>query len=117
MLQEVMHAVSGHHGDQYGRPPQDLPFVSTTLGTGDPFRCSIATDRATSTGSGSSLRACADISPRHARYTPQGIFEFPFRIHARAVKERYPYVRLGVQTCQTPPTPSPVVWPGPVSPE
>ena len=26
------------------------------------------------------------------------------------------YVRLGVTTCQTPPTPSPVVWPGPVSP-
>ena len=39
------------------------------------------------------------------------------RIHARAVKERYLYVRLGVQTCQTPPNPSPVVWPGPVSPE
>src|SRR6266849_8177956 len=31
-------------------------------------------------------------------------------IHAQASKERYPYVRLGVTTCQTPPTPSPVVW-------
>lgn len=27
MLQEVMHAVSSHHGDQYGQRPQDLPFV------------------------------------------------------------------------------------------
>src|SRR5258706_384526 len=77
MLQEVMHAVSGHHGDQYGRRPQDLPFVSTTLGTGDPFRCSIATDRATSTGSGSSLRACADISPRHEIHTA-GDFRISF---------------------------------------
>jgi hypothetical protein len=38
-------------------------------------------------------------------------------IPAHASQERCPYVRLGVQTCQTPPTPSPVVWPGPVSPE
>ncbi len=27
MLQDVMHAVSSHHGDQYGQRPQDLPFV------------------------------------------------------------------------------------------
>lgn len=27
MLQEVMHAVSSHHGDQYGQRPQDLPFA------------------------------------------------------------------------------------------
>jgi hypothetical protein len=27
MLQEVMHAVSSHPGDQYGQRPQDLPFV------------------------------------------------------------------------------------------
>ena len=27
MLQEVMHAVSSHAGDQYGQRPQDLPFV------------------------------------------------------------------------------------------
>ena len=27
MLREVMHAVSSHHGDQYGQRPQDLPFV------------------------------------------------------------------------------------------
>lgn len=27
MLQEVMHAVSSHSGDQYGQRPQDLPFV------------------------------------------------------------------------------------------
>lgn len=27
LLQEVMHAVSSHHGDQYGQRPQDLPFV------------------------------------------------------------------------------------------
>jgi NitT/TauT family transport system substrate-binding protein len=27
MLQEVMHAVSSHLGDQYGQRPQDLPFV------------------------------------------------------------------------------------------
>ena len=38
-------------------------------------------------------------------------------IPAHASREWCPYVRLGVQTCQTPPTPSPVVWPGPVSPE
>ena len=27
MLPDVMHAVSSHHGDQYGQRPQDLPFV------------------------------------------------------------------------------------------
>ena len=27
MLQEIMHAVSSHHGDQYGQRPQDLLFV------------------------------------------------------------------------------------------
>jgi ABC-type nitrate/sulfonate/bicarbonate transport system substrate-binding protein len=27
MLTDVMHAVSSHHGDQYGQRPQDLPFV------------------------------------------------------------------------------------------
>jgi NitT/TauT family transport system substrate-binding protein len=27
MLQEVMHAVSSHPGDQYGQRPQDMPFV------------------------------------------------------------------------------------------
>lgn len=27
MLQDVMHAVSSHPGDQYGQRPQDLPFV------------------------------------------------------------------------------------------
>lgn len=27
MLQEVMHAVSSHSGDQYGQRPQDMPFV------------------------------------------------------------------------------------------
>jgi len=27
MLADVMHAVSSHHGDQYGQRPQDLPFV------------------------------------------------------------------------------------------
>lgn len=27
MLQEIMHAVSSHPGDQYGQRPQDLPFV------------------------------------------------------------------------------------------
>jgi NitT/TauT family transport system substrate-binding protein len=27
MLQDVMHAVSSHHGDQYHQRPQDLPFV------------------------------------------------------------------------------------------
>lgn len=27
MLQDVMHSVSSHHGDQYGQRPQDLPFV------------------------------------------------------------------------------------------
>jgi NitT/TauT family transport system substrate-binding protein len=27
MLQEVMHEVSSHQGDQYGQRPQDLPFV------------------------------------------------------------------------------------------
>jgi NitT/TauT family transport system substrate-binding protein len=27
MLQEVMHAVSSHAGDQYGQRPQDVPFV------------------------------------------------------------------------------------------
>ncbi len=27
MLQEVMHAVSSHQGDQYGQRPQDVPFV------------------------------------------------------------------------------------------
>jgi NitT/TauT family transport system substrate-binding protein len=27
MLADVMHSVSGHRGDEYGRRPQDLPFV------------------------------------------------------------------------------------------
>ncbi|HET8631604.1 MAG TPA: hypothetical protein VFL91_29635, partial [Thermomicrobiales bacterium] len=27
LLTDVMHAVSSHHGDPYGRRPQDLPFV------------------------------------------------------------------------------------------
>lgn len=27
MMQDVMHAVSSHHGDEYKRRPQDLPFV------------------------------------------------------------------------------------------
>ena len=27
MLTDVMHSVSSHRGDEYGRCPQDLPFV------------------------------------------------------------------------------------------
>ena len=27
MFTEVMHSVSSHHGDEYGKRPQDLPFV------------------------------------------------------------------------------------------
>jgi hypothetical protein len=30
VMEDVMHSVSGHRGDEYGQRPQDIPFVQET---------------------------------------------------------------------------------------